>query len=435
MIAHRINFDQIRRFLIVLGFALLVITLPLSKGICSGAMAGLLILGLPDLPRLKISFHRAHVAYFVVSGQLIFYLVSILYSDDKAGALKFCFRQNTLLVLPVIWVLLRYQIRPYLLLYLKCFIYSCAFASALTLLLFVLPETATQWITAHLSLLQPYVHQQSRVKFGLYSPFIDRLHFSYLLGLAVLGLFWIRQRKPWSILLTLSTLAITIALILLGARGAQLGVLLTLFILVATWIYHSYLRPRDWSPSARWLFLSVIGIVYFVVTPVVLYHVSSPVRERYDQLFWELKLFQSGEYQQWDYSNFTSVRRIASFYNHLKLIRRKPITGTGVGDYRADLQSVYHEDANLNLDANAQNQYLFIWASSGVLAFCYFLWTLYFIFRKARKIPDTWSQALAVSTVVFFAFISLFDIFIAYQIGSMAFALCACLIAEGSVKS
>ena len=149
-----------------------------------------------------------------------------------------------------------------------------------------------------------------------------------------------------------------------------------------------------------------------------------------------MKLLQNGEYKQWDYRHFTTLRRLLSIKNHYRLIARHPLSGVGVGDYRRDLQDAYNEDRDtgLDLDANAHNQFLFIWANAGLLAFGYFIWLMYFVGKKAMRIVDDWTRTLAVSVLIFFVFLLLFDVFIIYQIGAMVFVLSICLILEGSNK-
>ncbi len=429
---YNVSFEQVLHFLALLGFAVLAITLPISKGINSGTMVALLIFSLVDIFLKKFRFTIHHVQYFVLSGLVVFFLVSAVYSTDTSEALKFCYRQNMLLLLPLIWVVQRERVRPHMLLFLRCFILACAFAGAVTLLLFALPESTTAAITARAPFIQPYEFQESRIKFGLYSPFLDRLHFSYLLGLALLGLLWMWQKKYWSKWMLISFVIIALVFLFMGARGAQIGLLCALFIWLLNWIRMKYAEPLHWSWQKRLAIWAGVFLICFFLVPVMLFKTVPQVQERYNQLFWEIKLVRSGEYKQWSYEHFTSLRRLLSLKNHIRLIRQNPISGVGVGDYRTELQAAYDQDASegLNLEANAQNQYLFLWASAGFLALCYFLWALHFLWRKTRDIQDTWSQTLAVSVLTFFIFILLFDIFIVYQTGATVFTICTCLIID-----
>ncbi|HPG09605.1 MAG: O-antigen ligase family protein [Saprospiraceae bacterium] len=417
-------------------FAAMIAGLPFSKALSSVALTILLFLALPDLIQSGLTIWQKYRAFFAVSGLLVFYLISVGYSDQLTNALKFCYQQNILLTLPLIWVAHRERLLPHLTGFLKVFIYACGFTSVVTLLLFVLPEATTSWISNHVPGLNPYEYLESRIKFGLYSPFIDRLHFSYLLGLALLGLLWMRQKKIWSEWITGSAIIIVTTFLFLGGRGAQLGLLLILFIWIWKWVESSYANPNQWNTAKKWGLGTILFIGYFVLAPALLFQTLEPVKARYDQLFWEMKLLQNGEYKQWDYRHFTTLRRLLSIKNHYRLIARHPLSGVGVGDYRRDLQDAYNEDRDtgLDLDANAHNQFLFIWANAGLLAFGYFIWLMYFVGKKAMRIVDDWTRTLAVSVLIFFVFLLLFDVFIIYQIGAMVFVLSICLILEGSNK-
>jgi O-antigen ligase len=130
------------------------------------------------------------------------------------------------------------------------------------------------------------------------------------------------------------------------------------------------------------------------------------------------------------------LRRILSTRNHFRLINQNPVAGVGVGDYRRELQSAYDRDAaeGLNLEANAHNYFLFIWAGAGIIALGYFLLLLAVLLSAIRKMADGWLQLLALSVWIFFVCILMFDIFINYQTGATVFILSGCLILE-STKS
>ena len=110
--------------------------LPFSKALSSVALTILLFLALPDLIQSGLTIWQKYRAFFAVSGLLVFYLISVGYSDQLTNALKFCYQQNILLTLPLIWVAHRERLLPHLTGFLKVFIYACGFTSVVTLLLF-----------------------------------------------------------------------------------------------------------------------------------------------------------------------------------------------------------------------------------------------------------------------------------------------------------
>ncbi|MEL6719590.1 MAG: hypothetical protein AAFP82_12825, partial [Bacteroidota bacterium] len=223
-------------------FVLLFIALPTSKGLVSVGLTGLLILCLIQL-FLKRKNTPTRLNWLLYSPWILLFLliVSFFNSADKATAWSVLYRQNTLLILPLALWIFRDLLKRRLSLYFHFFIASISFCSVLTLFFFFLPEDKTISIVTQLSFLQDYIVHEKQLAFGTYSPFLDRLHFSYLLGTALFLQLYFSLKKDLFTLTqviygSLFFLNLSCFLIL-GGRGAQLGFLasLSIWIMVIYW--------------------------------------------------------------------------------------------------------------------------------------------------------------------------------------------------------
>lgn len=417
--------DKFSKYLTIL-WVLLIIGLPWSKALSSTAMVLILALSIDKLPQLWEGI-KSNKGISVFMLLFILLLPGLISSENLSNGLSFLYMQIVYLVLPILIILNRNLLIDKKLSLIEYFIKSCAIAATATLFLFLIPEDLVIRLTENISFLNPYEKTVNRVSFGLYSPFIDRLHFSYLLVLAMLLYTWMYVKKLPCISI-LYPLIILVTFVLLGGRGAQLAWLLLIPLWIVTYFQSSISKSEN-KPKNR-LIIPVV-LIAVLITPYLAYQFIPPVKKRYDQLFWELKLVRSGEYKQWNYEHFTSLRRLLSLKHHITLIKDSPWIGVGLGDYREDLQVAYDQDASigLNLSSNANNQYLFYWANAGILSLLLFLFVMYYwTYSALLSTEDSINKMLIISFITFFAFILLFDVFIIYQIGIMSFCFFGGLI-------
>lgn len=402
---------------------LFVISLPLSKAVNSVSLAFLFVISL--LVWLK-NFRTVNLRVPALIPVLFvaLYLPSLAVTDDLTQGMWFIYRQNIYLTLPFSLYIGRSFWLPHYQWYFKWFILAAAATSAVTLIFFALPESTVIQLTSAVPGLMEYIQMTSRVKFGLYSPFIDRLHFAYLLGMGLFCLiyfFMLGQREEWQIF---SAVTITVTFLLLGGRGAQLGLLFGAVVWISR-LSGQYLALHypQWSTALRLIIKQGLIVFYLVSVPLLFYHLINPVKSRYQQLFWELKLIRNGEYRQWDFQHFTSLRRLLSLKHHVSLIKQHPWLGTGVGDFRADLAQAYASDPSMSIkiDPNANNKFLFIWANAGLLGIMIFFYGLFWLLKSLLKIPDPQLRYLAMAFIIFILVSWLFDIFTVYQVGASFF--------------
>lgn len=390
-------------------FYVLLAALPLSKGIATVAMVALCLLSIAHLWVHKRSLWKlilAHKAVFALSLPFFAYALSLLYSQDLPLGLKFMDRELPLVLLPLLVLIhaevLVEKVRPLLL----TFVLAVCFNGLVMLLFYALPEESAVQLADRFAFLgiKPYEQLSLREAFGVYSPFMIRIQFSNLLALACLAGLWMGTQsilKPWQVAGLLAFLLLCSAI--LGGRGGQLGLMagLAVWLLAA---YGRHLHPRLVRKVGRvgsmLLLLGSLGLS-FGAAPYLLYKHIPALNERYNQLIWELKLYQSNEYLEYDYVHFTSLRRLFSYQNSWELIQEHPLLGVGVGDYQAAMSRVYRNN-HPEFPVNSHNHLLFLWANAGLLALLAFLAGMAYWLVCVLRGRAYWPQAYALSLLFFF---------------------------------
>ena len=95
---------------------------------------------------------------------------------------------------------------------------------------------------------------------------------------------------------------------------------------------------------------------------------------------WELKTYSDNSFTKYPYQHHTTLRRIFSWKNTWEIIKQHPVFGVGVGDYKDEMQAMYDKDG-LDLSVNTHNQFLHIWAGTGIAGLLLFLFILFHWFR------------------------------------------------------
>jgi len=414
---------------ILLLLVLLFVFLPLSKGLTSTIIGILGIVSIPNVILKKTwNYSRPYLDVFALTLMLIILLLSVLYSEDKTKGMQFIYRQGTFLILPLIFIAQARSIQKNSRKLVSAFILANIFAAFVTIFFFLISEDSALRITEQLPVLQEYVVHKKRFLFGLYSPFIDRLHFSYLLSLSFLSLLWFfKEGFRWKYFLGLVLLGIMI--LLLGGRGAQIALVVCTLVWIVAY-YFILLHPKI-SIKINKLF-SISFLIFIIVfcgigLPFLAYKTVPPVKNRYNQLKWELGLIRSGEFVDFDYEHFTSLSRIMSWKNNGQIIHDNPVFGVGIGDYHHEMQKIYNKQ-DLGLEVHTQNQFLFMWAAAGIPGLLILLSIYFWWMYKAVKSRNIWYTVYSISIVLFFFLVSNLDALLHFQTGITCFALFLCLL-------
>ncbi len=409
----------------------LLVAIPISKAVASIAIISILILSFFKLKGEHIlNLVKEYKAIAIIGLLLIAYSLGLAHTANINKGVDMLLVQHSFITVPFIVLLNRKMIVKRLETYLSFYILGTVIACICTLIFYFLPISTSQQIVESFPILQPYHDGINRELFGLYSPFIDRLNFSYLIALAILAQCWLFSRRGFSIPSITSLVILFAASLLLGGRGGQLGLLGALFIwgLAAS---GRYLYPILKQKTNKY---AAIGIIIFTllfsstVLPYTAFQTIPTLQNRYGQLFFELDVLTKNKYKDFNYNHFTSLRRFTSWYYNWMLIQEHPIWGVGTGDYKDEMLAIY-EKHELTVAVNMHNQLLFVWLCTGIFgAIAFVFMKVYWIWAILKK-ADWWLGTFAISFLVFFCLIMLADTPLITQIGSMVFALFSCMIA------
>ncbi len=282
---------------------------------------------------------------------------------------------------------------------------TAGLAASITVIFSWMPQDNVIWISENAPLIQPYPKSGNNAHFGLYSPFVDRLQFSNLLGLSALATFFLVSSKKAHKSLFLILIPISYCTLILGGRGGQISLFIggALYLTILLFKFVLPLMTKKMSlGGARFLLITII-LVGLITIPVVMLKYNKSLNARYDQMRWELETFQNGTYKQYDYEHFTSVRRIISWQHLGSIFKENPLIGVGTGDVKSALKKKYEEDQYI-FPVNTHSQYLYLLAGWGILGFsvffiswAYWLWK---IKEHKHKFVLTYGIVFSVFTLV-----------------------------------
>lgn len=418
-------------------WSLFCISLPLSKALSSVCLVLLLLLAAKECffdkkcPSLQITALNA--AIFFPALLIVLLLVGVVYSQHWYEGLQTVYKQNALLLLPLVFWVHRANIKRHIPDYICLFSWANVVAGMVTLLFYVLPpEQANDWVNAWQ--LEPYpLAQDDKDKYGLYSPFIQRIQFSLLLAIATLQCCWLlKAGKPFYRKNALILLPILLLVsLLLGGRGSQIGLFLGLMVWVSNWLWQSLHPVLNQKTNGKFAKLSVtlLTVILVTVIPIVLFFAVPQVSKRYGQMIWEIRHYQENSLQTHKIEDHTSIRRFISWKETWGLIAENPWFGVGTGDYRFLLQKRY-DQAGYHFTQNSHNQFLHIWASIGIGGFLFFViglgyWLHYITQNRSRN-----TSILATSFLFLLLPPFLTDATLVTQVGSMGFVWSYLLILD-----
>ena len=412
------------------GFWLLFfVALPLAKGLHNVAEIALLLLGLWQSglsPFRQALVRYRHVAALALV--LAALLTGLLYTQNLIFGFKLIRHHHRLVVMPLIFLLHAPHLRQHFYRYLGAFIVGVSIGCLVTVVLFWLPEESVRQLTLSVPkwLMLPYPEVKYRTAFGLYSPFIDRIQFSSLIGLALLSTLYLAwQRQLRVTLLLLPLLAYT--MLSLGGRGGQLALLGGLLVFLVGFGYR-VLVPRlakHMPRKAAGPLVIMAALALTVALPLLAYQLSGPVRSRFDQGRWEWQQFESGQYSAEEFKHFTTIRRIISVQNMWKVVKQHPVMGVGTGDFEDALAEEYRHDGYEVIE-NVHNQYLYIWGAIGLWGLLLFLGVLgYWAWRMRGQVK---LSVFAWSVLAFYLVNMLPDAVLLMQADAAAFTAFLCLV-------
>ena len=412
---------------------------------------------------------------FILPIALFFSLaISLFYSNDFTEGLDVLLSQIEFLAIPFIFWVNQSVITKRFQYYIRLLINATTIASFITFIFFLLPPAMTQNIAAMIPILKDYIVHEKALAFGVYSPFTERLQFSYLIGVAIFLQLWLvfegfvnnrnsslqpppkKEKDRANLYLNkengiasffrrskvlrtlgrhktkiglLKIIILFITLLILGARGAQLSFLIASIIwIIGGYFYFIYPKLlKKVNTFFAYTFL-LVGLTFFlIIAPLFAYKKIPAVKVRYDQMRWEIGTFQDGTFKNYEYVHFTSIRRLLSWKNSWRIIQENPILGVGIGDYQVAMEKEYAKDA-LGFPVNTQSQFLYYWTAAGLISLLIFISLLgytFFIFFRQQPFP---LKLLGCSFILYYSLIFLFDAPLNFQVGAMTFLIIYCLL-------
>lgn len=401
-----------------------MIGLPFSKALVSIAFVGLVLITIYTFFKNKSSFPNT-ILWLLPISLFIASAISLSYSTNINQGFKVLGSQVKFLAIPLIFLVHRHGIKGRIVQYFQLFITTTSFAAFLTFLFFLLPNDLVQKIAEAIPLLKDYVVHEKTLAFGVYSPFTERLQFSYLIGVAIFCQLWLLFKRPprRKIIEGGNKIGILfVTLLILGARGAQISFLIASIIWVIGGYLH-FIHPPIIQRFNRIFSYGILGlslVLFLIVTPFIAYKKVPAVKVRYEQMQWEIGTFQDGTYVNYDYTHFTSIRRLLSWKNSWAIIQENPILGVGAGNYQTEMQKEYAKD-KLGFPVNTQSQFLYYWTASGILGLLSLLFLFGYTFLVFLKEKNTPLKLLGLSFLTFYSILFLFDAPLNFQVGSMTF--------------
>ncbi len=365
---------------------LFFIALPFSKALSTVSEVALLVLAIPAAlaGNFRADLYRyRHVTALCLVPVIL--LLGLTYTENLHSGFKIITRYHRFLIIPLFFIAHRQWLLPRVKTYLQVFVAAVAAVCLITLLFYALPPALAATITEKLGFVLPYPKNHDAAAFGLYTPFTDRLQLGSLISIALLSaiyLFSIAYKKLLNLVL-FSLLFIT--LFMLGARGALLALLVALpfyFFLLAQRSIRPVLAKRTGNTLATLLIL-VCLVAGFIGLPWAAYKTLKPVQSRVDQTRWEIEMYQNGQFTQYSYQHFTTLRRVASWQNLWQVVKQHPVMGVGTGDYTDALTQAYADD-RYKMQLHNHNQYLMFWAMTGIWGLGIFLGILVFWLWRMR---------------------------------------------------
>ncbi len=408
--------EKHKKRIILILFGLLAIGLAISKAICSLAEVCLFIIAIFEIVYVKKELNKSKFYLFIPSVLFIIYALSGLYSLNYNSFFIQLKVHSPLIIIPfLVWALNDYLEKKKEKLIIL-FIIGTIFSFSCTVIYTYLP---INWIERlnNPKLFLPHTLNSPGL-FGMTSIFIDRIQLSNLIGISTLFSIYLGFKRKNYFFLFL-TIILFVSSLLLGGRGGQIALFVALIFILSIIITQ---KLKHYWIIQKTYFLIPLTLISIIITLLFLFSIKNVpfIKERYSQHNYEIKMFETKQYKPEDLINFTSVRRIISWENGIKLIKKHPIFGTGIGDYEEELKKEYDTD-NYNLPINHHSQYLFIIGSVGIFIFIIYLLSLLyasFLFFKQKEILP-----IGIAFLMFYLVAFIPDAVLLRQVDCMSYSL------------
>lgn len=221
------------------------------------------------------------------------YLGGMFYTENLTAGGLFLWKQIPLLLMPCVLVFYYKHLKTSLKTYLWAFTAANLTAGCLTLFFYALSDDTVAYLAQNIGLM-PFEKGLDRAYFGLYSPFIERIQFANLLGMALLATAWLcyestTSKARWATVLAMFVLFF--CMLILGGRGSLLGAIAGLGVWSIGGLYYysnnfssSFFVKKINRQIAFATACILIWLALFSVPYLAIKHIE-PVKKRYEQLW------------------------------------------------------------------------------------------------------------------------------------------------------
>ncbi|MEO6189264.1 MAG: O-antigen ligase family protein [Saprospiraceae bacterium] len=169
---------------------------------------------------------------------------------------------------------------------------------------------------------------------------------------------------------------------ILAVKSGILGMYLGLFIMISLYFF----KNKKMS-YFLWFLPLIMGML-----PLMIYLVPS-LQLKYYHLLWQI-----GEWSRGKFRWYSDIERWQSIQFGWELIKENPLFGTGIGDIQDSMSKIYLSQLNSTDVKLPHNQFIFSWASSGIISLLILLKLLYQSLIKGFFINNILGTSLMVIT-------------------------------------
>ncbi len=381
-----------------ISLCLLFLFLPFSKGLSNTFAYITILITILNIYVYNYKKCLLPIKYLNFSAAIaLIYLISIVWSENWEEGINFMKNKFLLLLIPLFFV---EQSEEKIIRLTTLFSYTLFVATILIFLCNIIPDKNLELYSHRFPhLLNPYIPYDKKL-FGIYSPFIERIQWGNIVGIAcILNIYYYLKYKKKKLLLFSIILAITI--ILSGSRGTWIALVMVALYAIATY-------PSTWK-------YKILYIIILISTLSVTYQISF-VQKRILQAQYEYNMVFK-EHKLGGIENYSSIRRLVSWQNSFTLIKNNWLIGTGIGDYSNKYQDVYQSNNNFNLPVNNHSQWLHIIGSTGIVGLLFVLCFLIY----GYKISENKNLYFIIS--IFYSTVFIFDAILLQTTDCILFAI------------
>ena len=307
-------------------------------------------------PSIKKDFRkfRSNPAYWAPVGMFILFLVSALCSTNlEAGIIRIRIALP-LLVLPISFAMMPNFSKQHYQQLLSIFIYAMLLACIGVLIYYLINYAEMQ--------------ERLRVSKAIATPNDEHIRFSLMITLAVFAGFWLLQEKfYWKKKFEKWVLIFSILFLIFMVHLLSVRIAIGVFYsgLLVTVLYY-IVRKKRYKTG-----LILLGLG--ACTPYLSYQYIPSVHSKVHLTLYNLDMYKKGHIGE-----LSDTRRLLSYKIAWQVGQTAPWTGVGIGDLKDEQAVIYEKEYPDQKVMYPHNFFLTIYAATGILGLCFFLFCFFF---------------------------------------------------------